>query len=264
MTAKSEHKTDHKNQQAEGFDIQALIKLLQGNLVEVDTDEAIAQIDQYQSALQKSDDEGLGKIANELKELKKHLKNNHGDAAKLAEVLTQLGEETNKFAADLEKEEKSDVQKLSKALTQAGRSLEKEAGKEHSQENDKAHKDNGKAHAKEQSHDDEEESPDVDALLETLHGDVTAVEPEEGIQVIDQWLAVLKVSKEDGVKEIASHLQQLKKLLKLKKADPAEISETLTQLGEETESFGADAPRGLKGPVQKLGKALVKAGKSIK
>jgi hypothetical protein len=258
MTAKSKN----KNQQAEEFDIQELIKLLQGDLTKIDVDEAIAIIDHYQSALQKSEDKGLGKIANELKELKKHLKNNHGDATKLAEVLTQLGEETNSFAADLEKEEKGDVQKLSKALTKAGQSLEKESDKEQAKESDKTKE---QASAKSNSDGDEtEETPDVDELLETLHGDITDVEPETGIQVIDQWLGVLKSSKEDGVKEISSHLQQLKKLLKSKKADGAEIADVLTQLGEETEAFAADAARGIKGPVQKLGKALVKAGKSLK
>jgi hypothetical protein len=262
MTARSENKTQQKSQNAEEFDIQELIKLLQGDLTKANADEAIAAIDHYQSALQKSEDKGLEKIANELKELKKHLKNNHGDAAKLAGVLIQLGEETNSFAADLEKEEKSDVQKLSKALTKAGQSLEKESGKENAKETDKT---NEKTSAKSNTNDDEaEETPDVDELLETLHGDVTDIEPEEGVQVIDQWLAVLKGSKEEGVKEIASHLQQLKKLLKGKKTDAAEIAEVLTQLGEETEAFAADAARGIKGPVQKLGKALVKVGKSIK
>lgn len=258
MTAKSQP----KNQKAEEFDIQDLVKLLQGDLSKIDVDEAIATIDHYQSTLQKSEDKGLEKIANELKELKKHLKNNQGDTTKLAEVLTQLGEETNSFAADLEKEEKSNVQKLGKALTKAGQSLEKEVDKEHKKESDK----NGeKASAKANARDDEaEETPDVDELLETFHGDITDVEPETGVQVIDQWLTVLKGSKEDGVQEIASHLQQLKKLLKSKKADGTEIAEVLTQLGEATEAFAADAVRGVKGPVQKLGKALVKAGKSLK
>ncbi len=106
-------------------------------------------------------------------------------------------------------------------------------------------------------------APDVDSLVEVLHGDVTEVESDAAIESIDVWINFLKGHKEENVKEISASLKELKKLLKGKKTEASEIAEVLETLGEQTTAIGDDAERGVKGPLHKAGKALAQAAKQI-
>ena len=109
----------------------------------------------------------------------------------------------------------------------------------------------------------DEESPDVDSLVEVLHGDLTEIESDDAIESVDLWVNFLKGHKEDNIKELAASLKELKKLLKGKKSEASEIADVLEQLGEQTTAIGDEAGRGVKGPLHKVGKALAQAAKKI-
>lgn len=108
-----------------------------------------------------------------------------------------------------------------------------------------------------------DETPDAEALAEILHGDLTEVEPDAAIGQLDLWVNFLKGHKEENVKEISNSLKELKKLLKGKKSDASEIAEVLGNLGEQTNAIGDDAERGVKGPLHKVGKALIQASHKL-
>ena len=123
-----------------------------------------------------------------------------------------------------------------------------------------------KSHQEEAKHvdaDQDESSPEVDSLVEVLHGDVTEIEADTAIESIDVWVNFLKGHKEENVKELSASLKELKKLLKGKKTEASEIAEVLEQLGEQTTAIEDDSGKGIKGPLHKVGKALAQAAKKI-
>lgn len=104
---------------------------------------------------------------------------------------------------------------------------------------------------------------EIDELLQTLDQNIGDIDPEEALSLIDHWYGFLNKVKEPEVKELASSLKELQKMLKGGKATGQEISEALIHLGEQTSEFSGNADKGLKQPVQRLGKQLRKAGTSI-
>lgn len=109
----------------------------------------------------------------------------------------------------------------------------------------------------------QQQAPDLSELIEVLHGDVTSIDPEGASASIDEWIAAIKSSGDQGYEEISTHLKELKKLLGRKKAKASEIGAVMVQLGEETNKAGDEAERGNKGNLHNLGKALSKIGKSL-
>ncbi len=104
---------------------------------------------------------------------------------------------------------------------------------------------------------------EIDQLIQTLNGDLSVVESEQGLELINHWYDFLHKAKEPEVKELANGLKELQKMLKGGKATGYEISEVLINLGEQVSEFSDNAEKGLKQPVQRLGKQLRKAGTSI-
>jgi hypothetical protein len=104
---------------------------------------------------------------------------------------------------------------------------------------------------------DQDNAPDVEAAVDFLHGDITEVESDSAIDSIDEWVDFLKGHKDDGIKELSATLKELKKLVKGKKSEASEIAEVLHKLGEQTNAIGDESERGVKGPLHKLGKALI-------
>jgi ABC-type transporter Mla subunit MlaD len=104
---------------------------------------------------------------------------------------------------------------------------------------------------------------EINELLQALEGDLSTTESEGAIGLIDKWYSFLHKSKEPEVKELASGLKELQKMLKSGKATGHEISEELIHIGEQTTEFSDNAEKGLKQTVQRLGKQLRKVGTSI-
>lgn len=148
-----------------------------------------------------------------------------------------MGEQTVEAASDASKGLKTPIQKLGKQLKKIGSSLAKAEDKEHVEH--------------------------IESLVETLNGDLSSVDSEVSVGAIDQWYNLLHKSEDENLKEISNELKKLKQLLKRSTAKGADIAEVLSQLGEQTVEAAKDAPRGIKGPVQRLGKQLSKIAKSL-
>ena len=106
-------------------------------------------------------------------------------------------------------------------------------------------------------------SQEVNDLIENLSGDLSDIDAESGLNLIDQWIGFLSKAKEPEVKELVKELKELQKMLKTGKASGHEVSEVLIHIGEQTSEFSSNAEKGSKQSVQRLGKELRKAGTSI-
>jgi len=107
------------------------------------------------------------------------------------------------------------------------------------------------------------DTSELDALLETLDGDLTEIDTDAAFGAIDEWHSTLNKAKEPEFKELAAGLKELKQLLKGGKATGHEIGELLSHIGEQTSDIAADADKGLKAALQKLGKQLSQSGRSL-
>ena len=104
---------------------------------------------------------------------------------------------------------------------------------------------------------------EIAQLSKSMEGDLSGIEAESALTLVNRWYDFLHKFKEPEVKELASGLKELQKLLKSGKATGHEISEVLIHVGEQTSEFSSNAEKDLKQPVQRLGKQLRKAGTSI-
>jgi uncharacterized protein YukE len=219
-------------------DLDQLIETLSGDLSAIDSETALEMIDQWHGFLHKSKEPTVKELANGLKQLQKLLKSDNADSGEIGEVLEDLGEQTGDLASEAEKGWKANLQKLSKSLAQAGKALNKADEQEHLKE--------------------------MNDLIKNLEEeDLTSVEAEVGTQMIDHWYNVLHKQEGKPYQELASTLKELKQRVKKSNADPEAIAEVLSHLGEQTREIAADAPRGFKTVVQKLGKRLIAAAESF-
>lgn len=104
---------------------------------------------------------------------------------------------------------------------------------------------------------------ELDSLLETLSGDLTAIDTDAALGAIDTWHGTLSKVKEPEIKELATGLKELKQLLKGGRATGHEIGEVLSHIGHQTSDLASDADKSLKTSLQKLGKQLSKVGQSL-
>jgi hypothetical protein len=105
---------------------------------------------------------------------------------------------------------------------------------------------------------------ELDELLTMLEEeDLTDLDLEQAVEMIDEWQGILSKSKEDGLKEIGSNLKQLKKLLGANKIKEDSLAEVLSSLGSQVDEFANKAERGFKTKLHRLGKALSGEAKDI-
>jgi hypothetical protein len=116
---------------------------------------------------------------------------------------------------------------------------------------------------KSESTDDGEVSQKLATLIQVLQGDLSTIDLDKALATIDVFGNLLKQSKQPEVKEIATGLKELPKLLKSKEPSGHELGELIGHLGEQTIEIAADADKGLKTPLQQLGKQLTKIGRSL-
>ncbi len=84
---------------------------------------AIESISAWQAVLKGSKDEGSKEISNSLKELKHLLGLKKADPAKIAEVLAQLGDQTDTAADQAERGTKGQLRDLGKALHKIAKTI---------------------------------------------------------------------------------------------------------------------------------------------
>lgn len=236
QTAKTQSNNEN-TQKDPSKEIDSLLNILQGDLNSIDTNAALEAIDEWHKLLQKTKDPDVKELASGLKELKQLLKGGKASGHDIGEALIHVGEQTIELSSDTDKELKASVQKLGKQLTKAGNSFCKAEDQEHIEQ--------------------------INTLVDTLDEDLESIELDSAISAIDEWYGVLHKSEDKGASQIADSLKQLKKSLKSNKGKSSDIARLLAQLGEQTIEAATEAPRGIKGSVQRLGKRLAKVSKAI-
>lgn len=105
---------------------------------------------------------------------------------------------------------------------------------------------------------------ELDELLTMLEEeDLTDMDLEQAVEMIDEWHGVLNQSKDAELKEIGNNLKQLKKLLGASKIKEADLAEVMASLGNQVDEFANNAERGHKTKLHQLGKALSREGKEL-
>ncbi|MBW4557778.1 MAG: hypothetical protein KME59_17940 [Trichormus sp. ATA11-4-KO1] len=99
----------------QNVDIDSTISALQGDLMSIPTDQALAVINGWQQQLSGTD------IAEDLGELKKAIASR--DTATISEILVDLGQDTRDASANASGNVATKVQRLGELLSQAGNSL---------------------------------------------------------------------------------------------------------------------------------------------
>ncbi|MCY7335874.1 MAG: hypothetical protein LH613_06615 [Chamaesiphon sp.] len=231
-SATSESKHDEPAQKLE-----SLSEELQGDLSSIDPDVALKTIDELYSLVHKSKQPEAKEIATGLKELQKQLKRKEPSGHELGELIGHLGEQTSEIAAGAEKELRAPLQRLGKQLVKVGRSLAKAEDLHHLE--------------------------GLDAVVDILEQDPSKSDPKSAVGEIDRWYDLLHKSEDESLKALATELKQLKQLLKASKTKGADLSEKLIEIGDHTTAAAANAGRGFKGVIQKLGKVLTTFGKSL-
>ncbi len=231
-SATSESKHDEPAQKLE-----SLSEALQGELSSIDPDAALKMIDELYALVHQSKQPEAKEIATGLKELQKQLKRKEPSGHELGELIGHLGEQTSEIAAEAEQELKAPLQRLGKQLVKVGRSLAKAEDLHHLE--------------------------GLDAVVDILEQDPSKSDPKSAVSEIDRWYDLLHKSEDESLKALATELKQLKQLLKASKTKGADLSEKLIEIGDHTTAAAANAGRGFKGVIQKLGKVLTTFGKSL-
>jgi hypothetical protein len=129
---------------------------------------------------------------------------------------------------------------------------------------DSAHKDNKSQSASSEALSEEGDTEEeLDNLLTLLEEDLTDMDLEEAVEMIDEWHGILNKSKDAELKEIGNSLKHLKKLLDGSKIKEADLAEVMTALGGQVDKFANNAERGYKTKLHRLGKALSGEGKEL-
>ena len=220
-----------------GKKIESLHSTLSGDLSAVESEAALGLIDEWYDVLHKAKEPEIKELSSHLKQLKQLLKGGKATAHEISEVLSEVGEQTSEYATDVDKNLKNPLRQIGQQLSKLGNSL-----------------------AKAEEH---EQIEEINSLVETLDDGLGEVDKEAATSSIDTWYNLLHKSEDEGIKEIAEGLKQLKHALKLKNPKGAEISSILSKLGEQTVTASQEAKRGFKGPIQRLGKLLSNSAKSI-
>lgn len=109
-----------------------------------------------------------------------------------------------------------------------------------------------------------DEAEELNSLLEAFESeDLTEIDLDEATEMIEEWQDTLTKSKDSDLKAVGSNLKQLKKQLSSGKAQPEELAELFTQLGEQVDSYANNAERGYKTKLHNLGRSFKHAAKSL-
>ncbi len=103
----------------------------------------------------------------------------------------------------------------------------------------------------------------LDSLSEALQGNLSDLDSDSAMKMIDHWHGLVQKSKEPAMKEIATGLKDLQKVLKYEDPSKHGLGELLSDIGEQTSDIASKAEQGFKVPLQHLGKQLIKVGRSL-
>ncbi len=190
-----------------------------------------------------------------------HEKHNQKAKENAAESRAKAKDKTDGEAKHVEQDDQKEKHnQKAKENTAESRTASKGKKDDHA----KAGKNDTAKAEKSHSEDEIDEAQELDGLLEIFAAhDITEMDAEVAVGMIDEWYDILHKSKDESYKEVAANLKQLKKLLSGKKDQSEDVIELLDELGEQTDELANEAQRGYKGKLHKLGNAFRHAAQSI-
>ncbi len=110
--------------------VESTVELFDGGITEVPLDAALANIQGWEATLREADNPDLTAIADNLEQLATALQADPVDGAEVADLLSQLGDQTRTAAegADVDEDTASQLSLLASLLTQVGQQLSGETG----------------------------------------------------------------------------------------------------------------------------------------
>ncbi|MBC8161004.1 MAG: hypothetical protein H7Z42_07275 [Roseiflexaceae bacterium] len=108
-----------------------------------------------------------------------------------------------------------------------------------------------------------EQQDRIDSTIDALDGDLTAIKPENALDVISTWRRSLSHSSNPELKEISDGLGELKDALSAGTLDGKQIGGILKTLGKQTSAAAKDADEAYTDGLTRLGKTLSKAGNAL-
>jgi hypothetical protein len=126
------------------------------------------------------------------------------------------------------------------------------------------HKGESESNTTSNAADTEAQGEELDELLEAFEGgDLAAIDLDEATEMIETWQETLSKSKDSALKEVGTSLKQLKKSLSSGKATAKDLTDLFTHLGEQVDTYAADAERGYKTKMHDLGRAFKRVARSL-
>ena len=106
----------------------------------------------------------------------------------------------------------------------------------------------------------------LESLVQLLKGEISTIDPDPALKIIDEFHGLVQKAKQPAAKEIANGLKELHKLLQQTEQPGlllGELGELIGHLGEQTTQIATQSASGLKTPLQHLGKQLTKLSLSL-
>ena len=180
------------------------------------------------------------------------------DDEKQQEIASKGGKTRHKGEEPHAKDEDDDNENEGKGK-QGFASMDKEKVRELASKGGKAS--HGSSSDEEEGEDDISEK--IYSLIDIFQEDLTSLDVDTATAAIDEWMGMLKGTKDKALKEIATSLKDLKKLVKNEEADESEIADLLISMGEQVSEYASNADESISDPLQELGAALADAGESL-
>jgi hypothetical protein len=166
----------------------------------------------------------------------------------------------NTMATKKQDHSKSNVATESSEKSQDKKGTAAHKGDKNQHENDKS---TARLEKNSSAKDDSEILQKLDSLLEFLQSDLSSTKPDAALEMVDEWYSLVHQSRQPELKEIASGLKELQKLLKHDEVTGHDLGELLIHLGEQTGDVASEADKGLKTPLQRAGNQVAKVGQSL-
>ena len=185
------------------------------------------------------------------------------DKEKVREIASKGGKASHRGASDDEDESQDEDNEHEGKGKRGFAAMDKEKVREIASKGGKASHRGASDDEENQENQEDDVSEKIYSLIDILEEDLTGVDVDTATAAIDDWYQQLKGSKNKDLKQIASHLKDLKKLVTKEEADESEIAEILISLGEQIGDYASNADENISDPLQELSAALIDAGDSL-
>jgi general stress protein YciG len=185
------------------------------------------------------------------------------DKEKVREIASKGGKASHRGASDDEDESEDEDSENQGKGKQGFASMDKEKVREIASKGGKASHRGASDDEDEQQDEEDGVSEKIYSLIDILQEDLTAVDVDTATAAIDEWYQQLKGSKNKDLKQIATNLKNLRKVVTSEEADESEIAEILISIGEQIGEYASNADENISDPLQELSAVLIDAGDSL-